>query len=313
MMTRKLNHGATGIFKFLGNPHDQMQHENHTQTSDKGVNLCHTTHSETEAKAELALIWAEVRQSATAMAEAEPHLQHLLDDVIIQRRSLACSLAARLSRRLSREDMLRAELEPLLVSIMTENDDLVRSAAWDLQAIFDRDPACQSVLEPLLFYKGFLAITAYRVSHQLWLDGRKSLALYFQSVVSEIFSVDIHPAARIGSGIFLDHATSVVVGETAIIHDNVSILHEVTLGGTGNEVGDRHPIVCSGVLIGAGSKILGRVTIGECSKIGAGSVVLEDVPPHKTVAGVPAVVVGQSCREDNPAMDMNQGLDDASL
>lgn len=242
------------------------------------------------------------------MAEAESHLHHLLDDVIIQRESLAYSLAARLSRRLSREDMPRAELEPLLVSVMTENDALVQSAAWDLQAIYDRDPACQSVLEPLLFYKGFLAITAYRVSHRLWHDGRKSLALYFQSIVSEVFAVDIHPAARIGCGIFLDHATSVVVGETAIIHDDVSILHEVTLGGTGNEEGDRHPIVCSGVMIGAGSKILGRVTIGECSKIGAGSVVLEDVPPHKTVAGVPAVIVGGCCREENPAMDMNQRL-----
>jgi len=287
-----------------------MQHENNIQASDKDVNLCHNAHTEFEAKAEISLIWEGIREAACAMAEAEPHLHHLLDDVIIQRNSLACSLAARLSRRLSREDMLRAELEPLLVTIMTENDDLVQSAAWDLQAIYDRDPACQSALEPLLFYKGFLAITAYRVSHQLWRDGRKSLALYFQSIVSEIFSVDIHPAARIGCGILLDHATSVVVGETAIIHDNVSILHEVTLGGTGNEVGDRHPIVCSGVLIGAGSKILGRVTIGECSKIGAGSVVLEDVPPHKTVAGVPAVIVGESCREDNPAMDMNQCLSD---
>ena len=133
------------------------------------------------------------------------------------------------------------------------------------------------------------------------------MALYFQSVGSEIFGVDIHPAAQIGCGIFLDHATSVVVGETAIIKDNVSILHEVTLGGTGNEVGNRHPIVCSGVLIGAGSKILGRVTIGGCTKIGAGSVVLEYVPPHKTVAGVPAVVVGESS-EANPAMDMNQRL-----
>jgi len=152
-----------------------------------------------------------------------------------------------------------------------------------------------------------LAITAYRVSHQLWKDGRKALALYFQSIESETFGVDIHPAARIGCGIFLDHATSVVVGETAIIRDNVSILHEVTLGGTGKESGDRHPIVGSGVLIGAGSKILGRVTIGDCAKIGAGSVVLEDVPPHKTVAGVPAVIVGESC-EDMPAIDMNQRL-----
>lgn len=281
-----------------------MQHNNQSQTSDKGVNLCHT---EAETKAELSLIWSGVREAAQIMATSEPNLTHLLEDIVLSRRSFACSLSARLSRRLSREDMPRSELEPLLIEIMTKNEHLTQSAGWDLQAIFERDPACGSVLEPLLFYKGFLAITSYRVSHQLWLDGRKSLALYFQSVGSEIFGVDIHPAAQIGCGIFLDHATSVVVGETAIIKDNVSILHEVTLGGTGNEVGNRHPIVCSGVLIGAGSKILGRVTIGECAKIGAGSVVLEDVPPHKTVAGVPAVIVGESC-EANPAMDMNQRL-----
>jgi len=258
-------------------------------------------------KAELKAIWTSVREDAIAMAESEPQLRHLLEDVVIKRSTLACSLAARLSRRLSREDMLRAELEPLLVGILTENEHLVQSAACDLHAILDRDPACQSSLEPLLFYKGFLAISAYRVSHHLWLAGRKPLAHYFQSIVSEIFGVDIHPAAQIGCGILLDHATSVVVGETAIIKDNVSILHEVTLGGTGNEVGNRHPIVCSGVLIGAGSKILGRVIIGECAKIGAGSVVLDDVPAHTTVAGVPAVVVGESA-EANPALDMNQKL-----
>ena len=281
-----------------------MQHKNQQQASNKNDILCH---DEAETKAEVGLIWDGVREAALEMAESEPNLRHLLEDIVIKRKSLACSLAARLSRRLSREDMLREELEPLLADILTENEHLVQSAAWDLQAICDRDPACQSSLEPILFYKGFLAITAYRVSNQLWKDGRKHLALYFQSVVSEIFAVDIHPAAQIGWGILLDHATSVVIGETAIIKNNVSILHEVTLGGTGNEVGNRHPIVCSGVLIGAGSKILGRVTIGECAKIGAGSVVLEDVPAHKTVAGVPAVVVGESC-EENPALQMNQRL-----
>ena len=282
-----------------------MQHNTHQKTSDKAEKICHTR---AEDRAELSLIWHGVRKAAEEMADSEPHLQHLLDDVILSRKSLACSLSARLSRRLSREDMPREQLEPLLNDIMTNNEHLVKSAAWDLEAIFERDPACGSVLEPLLFYKGFLAITSYRVSHQLWKDGRKALALYFQSIESETFGVDIHPAAQIGCGILLDHATSVVVGETAIIHDNVSILHEVTLGGTGKDGGSRHPIVCSGVLIGAGAKILGRVTIGECAKIGAGSVVLEDVPAHKTVAGVPAVVVGVS-REDMPAIDMNQCLE----
>jgi len=283
-----------------------MQHKTNQKTSDKDGKSCHTR---AEDRAELSSIWAGVREAAQEMAESEDNLQHLLNDVILSRKSLACSLSARLSRRLSREDMPREQLEPLLNGIMVDNEHLVQSAAWDLEAIFERDPACGSVLEPLLFYKGFLAITAYRVSHQLWRDGRKALALYFQSVGSEIFGVDIHPAAQIGCGILLDHATSVVVGETAIIHDNVSILHEVTLGGTGKDSGNRHPIVCSGVLIGAGSKILGRVTIGECAKIGAGSVVLEDVPAHKTVAGVPAIIVGESS-EEMPAIDMNQRLKD---
>lgn len=241
------------------------------------------------------------------MAEDEAQLRHMLEDVVISRGTLAESLAARLARKLSREDMQRDQLEPLLRSLLIANEKEVMSAARDMQAIVDRDPACQSELEPLLFYKGFLAITSYRVSHILWNSDRKALALYFQSIVSEIFGVDIHPAARIGCGILLDHATSVVVGETSIIEDNVSILHEVTLGGTGKETGDRHPIVRSGVLIGAGSKILGRVEIGECAKIGAGSVVLEDVPPHQTVAGVPAVLVGEAT-EENPALGMDQRL-----
>ena len=160
----------------------------------------------------------------------------------------------------------------------------------------------------LLFFKGFMALSTYRVSHQLWKDGRRWLALYLQSISSEVFSTDIHPAATIGCGILLDHATSFVVGETAIIEDDVSILHEVTLGGTGKATGARHPIIRSGVLIGAGAKILGRVEIGTHAKVGAGSVVLNDVPPHTTVAGVPAVIVGEA-RELNPAMEMNQKLD----
>ncbi|MGB1259424.1 MAG: serine O-acetyltransferase, partial [Akkermansiaceae bacterium] len=238
---------------------------------------------------------------------AEPQLEKMLEDVVLSRGSLAESLSARLARKLSREDMQRGELEPLLTDVLGGNQRIVDSASRDMQAIVDRDPACQSALEPLLFFKGFLAITSYRMSHQLWHDGRKLLALYFQSLGSEVFGVDIHPAARIGCGILLDHATSVVIGETSIVEDDVSILHEVTLGGTGKQTGNRHPIVRSGVLIGAGSKILGRVTIGECAKIGAGSVVLEDVPPHQTVAGVPAVIVGESS-EENPALDMNQQI-----
>lgn len=253
-------------------------------------------------------VWQTLRQEAARIAADEPTLRPLVEDVILSRPSLAAALGARLARRLSREDLPRTSLEPLLTGIFESHPKIVHAAARDLLAMFERDPACFSPLEPLLFFKGFLALTTYRVSHRLWEDGRRWLALFFQSVASEVFTVDIHPAARIGCGILLDHATSFVVGETAIIEDDVSILHEVTLGGTGKDGGDRHPIIRSGVLLGAGAKILGRVEIGTGAKVGAGSVVLNDVAPHQTVAGVPAVVVGVA-REANPAIEMNQNLD----
>jgi serine O-acetyltransferase len=258
--------------------------------------------------ADIQNLWETLRSEAFRVATEEPTLFHLVDDVILSRETPAAALGARLARRLSREDMPRGIMEPLLTEVFTNHPLIVHSAMRDLRAMFDRDPACFSLLEPLLFFKGFLALSAYRVSHQLWQYDRRWLALYLQSVASEVFAVDIHPAARIGCGILLDHATSFVVGETAIIEDDVSILHEVTLGGTGKECGDRHPIIRSGVLIGAGAKILGRVEIGTRAKIGAGSVVLADVPPHTTVAGVPAVIVGESS-ERNPAIEMNQHLD----
>jgi serine O-acetyltransferase len=257
---------------------------------------------------DIAELWAALRSEAEVVLNSEPHLAHLVEDVILSRSSLAEALGARLSRRLAREDMPRQSMEPLLTGVFENYPQTVHSAARDLVAMFERDPACFSPLEPLLFFKGFLALSTYRISHQLWLDGRRWLALYLQSLSSEAFAVDIHPAAQIGCGILLDHATSFVVGETAIIENDVSILHEVTLGGTGKDAGARHPIVRSGVLIGAGAKILGRVEIGTGAKVGAGSVVLADVPPHTTVAGVPAVVVGKS-KEENPAIEMNQHLD----
>jgi serine O-acetyltransferase len=285
-----------------------MEHNQPTDASTKDYKLCHAPREMEEVAQR---IWQRIRDAAVKMAEDEGQLRHLLEDVVISRATLAESLAARLARKLSREDMQRDQLEPLLRSILLSNEREVLSAARDMEAIVDRDPACQSELEPLLFYKGFMAITSYRVAHVLWKNDRKALALYLQSIVSEIFGVDIHPAARIGCAIMLDHANSVVIGETSIIEDNVSILHEVTLGGTGKQTGDRHPIVRSGVLIGAGSKILGRVEIGECAKIGAGSVVLQDVHPYQTVAGVPAVLVGEAI-EGNPAMGMDQTLSEGN-
>ena len=270
--------------------------------ADAGAKLCGG-----EA-ANLENLWAKLRAEAERLCVEEPELRHLVDDVVLSRGSLAEALAARLARRLAREDMPRTMLEPLFVEILSGDERIVHACGRDLLAMYERDPACFSPLEPLLFFKGFMALTTYRISHKLWRNGRRWLALYLQSISSEVFSTDIHPAARIGCGILLDHATSFVVGETAIIEDDVSILHEVTLGGTGKDTGDRHPIIRSGVLIGAGAKILGRVEIGTHAKVGAGSVVLNDVPPHTTVAGVPAVIVGEA-KEQNPALEMNQRLD----
>lgn len=259
------------------------------------------------------LLWRDMRIRAKEIAEAEPALRALLKEVILDQQCLSSALGVRLARKLARQDSPIENLIPLLAGLLEDNPALVESASDDLEAILERDPACNSALEPLMYYKGFFAVTTYRIANHLWHDSRRAMALYLQSLSSEVFGVDIHPAASIGSGILLDHATSFVVGETAVIEDNVSILHEVTLGGTGNEVGARHPIVRSGVLIGAGAKILGPVEIGQGAKIGAGSVVLGDVPPHTTVAGVPAEIVGVS-REESPARAMNQSFEvDESL
>ncbi len=254
-----------------------------------------------------AYVWGVLVQRAHESISAEPKLAGMLEDVVCTRNNLAESVAARLSRKLSRRDMSRDELEPLIRALLRDNPQVVDCIATDLHACFTRDAACTCMLEPLLFFKGFHALATYRVSHILWNQGRHLMALLFQSIGSEVFGVDIHPAARIGCGIMLDHGTGIVVGETSIIENCVSMLHAVTLGGTGKETGNRHPIVRSGVMLGAGAKILGRVEIGECAKVAASSVVLTDVAAHTTVAGVPAVVVG-STGEDAPAMCMQQGL-----
>lgn len=280
---------------------EAKQHKGGAGGSAKDVRLCQSS------GIDVAAVWRQLQEHASKVAAGEPQLRSLLEDVVLKQPCLGASLGVRLARKLAREDMTREELAPLLAGVFQGESRLVASAARDLCAIVERDPACDSPLQPLLFFKGFMAISTYRVSHHLWTHGRKELALYFQSLASEVFAVDIHPAARIGCGILLDHATSFVVGETAIIEDNVSILHEVTLGGSGKQTGDRHPIVRSGVLLGAGAKVLGRVEIGEGAKVGAGSVVLNDVAPHTTVAGVPAQVVGVS-REEAPALEMDQRL-----
>ena len=182
--------------------------------------------------------------------------------------------------------------------------NLAMAARADIVAVYERDPSCHRFLQPLLYFKGFQAVQAYRIAHRLWQQGRNDMAQMFQMRISEMFGVDIHPGAKMGQGIMIDHAHSIVIGETAVVGNNVSMLHAVTLGGTGKDDGDRHPKIADGVLIGAGAKVLGNITIGECSRIAAGSVVLHDVPAKKTVAGVPAKIVGESgCATPSVSMD----------
>ena len=254
-----------------------------------------------------ASIWQDIYTAAEQAAGQESKLTGLLDDVVLSRNKLATAVSVRLARKLSRRDIGRDDLEPLIRSLLKSDPMAVDMMAADLKAVVDRDAACHNALEPLMFFKGFHALATYRLAHILWQQKRYMLALLFQSVGSEVFGIDIHPAARIGCGVLLDHGTGFVVGETAIIENDVSLFHEVTLGGTGKEKGGaRHPIVRSGVLIGAGAKVLGRVEVGECAKVAASSVVLSDVRPHTTVAGIPAVEVGAAVGE--PALFMQHCL-----
>jgi len=252
-------------------------------------------------------VWAQICSEAQAIAQKEPVLNELLHSSIIDRESLEEALSYRISRKLGHHAISEPYLHDLFFDVFRADEKLIKQVRRDIVAIDERDAACESVLFPFLYFKGFQAITAYRVAHYLWNHQRKDIALYLQSIISQVFAVDIHPAARIGCGILMDHATGVVIGETAVVEDDVSMLHEVTLGGTGKVCGDRHPKVRKGVLIGSGSKILGNIEIGEGARIGAGSVVLNNVPPHSTVVGVPAKVVGQE-RVPVPAYDMDHTL-----
>jgi len=252
--------------------------------------------------------WERIRGEAQIVARREPALGPLIEDVFVRRDSLEEALSHRLSRKLAYHATPESQLLEVFHELFLQNPNIILQVQSDILAIKERDPACRDLLTPILYFKGFHALTCYRFGHQLWKKGRIDLALYLQSLISEVFAVDIHPAAQIGGGILLDHATGFVAGETSVIADNVSILHGVTLGGTGKECGDRHPKIRSGVLIGAGAKILGNITVGEGAKIGANSVVLHDVPPHATVAGVPARIVGRA-GEAEPARAMKHNLD----
>ncbi len=249
-------------------------------------------------------IWYSVRAEAQSAALQEPLLAAFLYATVLNQNSLEDVVMHRISERLGHADVPADLLRQTFVTMSKASPEWSQTLRIDLQAVYDRDPATNRFLDPLLYMKGFHAIQTHRLAHWLWKEGRKDLAYYLQSLSSSVFQTDIHPAAKFGTGIFLDHATGLVVGETAEIADNVSILHEVTLGGTGKAGGDRHPKIGSGVLIGAGAKILGNITVGACSKIAAGSVVLKAVPENVTVAGVPAKVIGGcDCAEPSRAMD----------
>jgi len=262
-------------------------------------------HRPLRVAAQLDPIWDGLRADAESTARAEPALASFLHATVLAHGTLGHALAYHLSQKLGSESITGLSLRQTIDQAIHGEADIGQLVRADLAAVFERDPACNSYLEPFLYFKGFQALQAYRVAHWLWGNGRKEMALYLQSRISEVYGVDIHPAARIGRGILIDHATSVVVGETAVIEDEVSLLHGVTLGGTGKQTGDRHPKVRRGALIGANATILGNIEIGACSRVGAGSVVLRDVPPNTTVAGVPARVVGEAGCE-RPALAMDQ-------
>lgn len=252
-------------------------------------------------------LWSRLRNEAANLIEQEPLLAGFVTRLLLARVNFSEALCEMLAHKLNTVDLSPEALRGLFSDIISREPDIVEAAQADLRAVYDRDPAATSVAKAFLYMKGFQGLQAHRMAHHLWGMGRRELAFWLQSRVSEVFAMDIHPAAPVGWGVFIDHGTGLVVGETAVIEDDVSILQEVTLGGTGKESGDRHPKVRRGVLIGAGTKILGNIEIGACAKIGAGSVVLKNVPAHTTVVGVPARVVGRH-ELPNPACCMDHSL-----
>ncbi|MGH6988101.1 MAG: serine O-acetyltransferase [Caulobacteraceae bacterium] len=256
-------------------------------------------------------VWTSLRSEAQLIARTEPSLASLMNAVILRHGDLGEALSYQLARKLGDQELRALSIREIALEAYAEDPAIVAAAEADLAAFLERDPACKGYVQPLIFFKGFLALQTHRIAHHLWRASREALAFYLQSRVSELFQLDIHPAAAIGKGAFIDHGTGVVIGETAAIGENVSMLHGVTLGGTGAEGGDRHPKVGSGVLLGAGAKVLGAIQIGDHAKIAAGSVVLKSVPAHCTAAGVPARLINcPTCEE--PARTMDQTLSDSA-
>ena len=255
-------------------------------------------------------VWHRLRFEAKAAAAAEPTLASYIDAAILTHDTLCSALVYHLAQKLAGPATNSLALRELCRDAYDADPTLTEKAEADLQAVLDRDPACRGLVQPFLFFKGFLALQTYRVAHWLWGQGRDTLAFHFQSRASELFGVDIHPAAKLGRGIMLDHATNITIGETAVVGDDCSILQGVTLGGTGKEVTDRHPKIGRGVLVSVGAKVLGNITVGDEAKIAAGSVVLKPVPACCTVAGVPARIVGDPC--GNAAAEMDQRIPEES-
>lgn len=255
-------------------------------------------------------IWDRICEEARAAIAQEPLLGGMVHSCILHHANFEGALAFRIAEKIASPAMSEQLVREVADQALRDEENGTAAAARaDLVAVFERDPACHRLMQPLMYFKGFQAVQAYRVGHWLWNRGQQDLAYFIQMRVSEAFGIDIHPAARVGKGLMIDHAHSIVIGETAVVGDNVSMLHSVTLGGTGKEDDDRHPKIGDGVLIGAGAHVLGNIHIGHCSRIAAGSVVLEDVPPMKTVAGVPARIVGEAgCSQPSVTMDQLLGV-----
>jgi len=257
-------------------------------------------------------VWAQLRIEAMQAAAEEPGLASYLHAAILHHDRIEDALSYHLASKLAAGDMSPLQLREVCNEAFAADPAIARRAERDMRVVRERDPACTTYLQPFLYYKGYAGLQAYRVAHWLWGQERKIFAYHLQSRISELFAVDIHPAAQVGAGVFIDHAHGIVIGETAVVEDDVSMLHSVTLGGTGKEREDRHPKIRRGVLIGAGAKVLGNIEVGEDARIASGSVVLHSVPPRCTVAGVPAKPVGGPCCDGAPAEAMNQLIDDAA-
>ena len=257
--------------------------------------------------AQLDPVWDRLRNEAENAVVAEPVIAGFIHTSILQHASFENALAYRVASKLASAEISEQALTDICSKAIFVDPQVANAARADVMAVVDRDPACNRYIQPLLYFKGFLAVQAYRVSNWLWNNNQRDMAYFFQMRTSEVFGIDIHPAAKIGKGLMIDHAHSVVIGETSVIGDNVSMLHSVTLGGTGKEDEDRHPKIGDGVMIGAGAKVLGNIKVGNCCRIAAGSVVLQEIPPKKTVAGVPAKIVGEAgC--STPSIKMDQIL-----